>query len=338
VRHKERQGFYLEDYSEIAIHENKIYGSHQEKAAKCLNAFSMMERSMGVILSGAKGIGKSLFAKMLAKSAIEKGYPLIVVDQYTEGVASFLEEIGQEVVVLFDEFDKTFAQIKNYEVDAERQTAMLPLFEGISAGKKLFIVTCNELNALSEFIVNRPGRFHYHFRFDHPEGDEIREYLKEKLGQENWAEIDKIIAFSRRVDLNYDCLRAIVFEIRNGSAFEEAIKDLNIVNTDSSDYRITIFFKDGTTMFKRRHSMNMFGDEPECVWMQDGSGRTPLSVEFYPADAKYNIEKACSYIAGEKLIIRVEHSDCDDPAEIKRLVPECLMISRAAGRAIHYTV
>ena len=136
------------------------------------------------------------------------------------------ESIEQEVVVLFDEFDKTFDGIKVSENSASAQASMLSLFDGMSTGKKLFVITCNSLSGMNEYLLNRPGRFHYHFRFNYPTADEIREYLQDKLDKQYWEEIDKVISFSQKVDLNYDCLRAIAFELNMGDKFENAIQDL----------------------------------------------------------------------------------------------------------------
>ena len=44
----------------------KVYGIHPKKADKVFKAFTKFERNLGVILSGDKGIGKSLFARILA--------------------------------------------------------------------------------------------------------------------------------------------------------------------------------------------------------------------------------------------------------------------------------
>ena len=40
---------------------------------------------------------------------------------------------------------------------------MLSLFDGLDNGKKLFVITCNEVERLNAYLLNRPGRFHYHF-------------------------------------------------------------------------------------------------------------------------------------------------------------------------------
>ena len=160
VRCSKTRGFFLEKYNDMEIRESKIYGVHNEKIAKVMNMFSSSDRNLGVILSGAKGIGKSLFAKMLANTAIQKGIPVIVVDKYVPGIASYIEEIEQEVMVLFDEFDKTFGEVKSKDGEASPQTDLLTLFDGLSDGKKLFVITCNELRKLNDYLINRPGRIH----------------------------------------------------------------------------------------------------------------------------------------------------------------------------------
>lgn len=229
VRFQKNSGFFLEKYADIEIKE-KTYGVHMSKVEKVLKAFPKAEKNLGVILSGNKGIGKSLFAKTLAVEATKVGLPVIIVDTYIPGIASFIEEIEQEVMILFDEFDKTFGSIKAADGMADPQTEMLTLFDGLSQGKKMFVITCNDLNSLNSYLVNRPGRFHYHFRFEYPSDVEITEYLEDKLDKQYYSEIEKVISFAHKVDLNYDCLRAIAFELNFGEPFETAIKDLNIIN------------------------------------------------------------------------------------------------------------
>ena len=66
VRCSQNSGWYLEKHADIEIKETKIYGVHMEKVNKVLNAFNEFNKNLGVILSGNKGIGKSLFAKELS--------------------------------------------------------------------------------------------------------------------------------------------------------------------------------------------------------------------------------------------------------------------------------
>ena len=155
VRFSQTKGFYLEKYSDIEIKESKIYGVHLEKIDKVLRSFDTFQRNLGVILSGDKGIGKSLFAKLLCIKARAKGYPVVVVDRFIPGIASYLESTEQEVVVLFDEFDKTFGDIRSRDGDVCPQASMLSLFDGISVGKKLFVIkTVQKTISYGSYFMN----------------------------------------------------------------------------------------------------------------------------------------------------------------------------------------
>lgn len=233
--------FSLLEAHDFEIPETKIYGQHLDKVKKVLNSMDKMNRNLGVILSGDKGIGKSLFSKCLGLKARKKGIPVILVNEYHEGIANFLEEIEQTVMILFDEYDKTFDE-KKHNCQAE----MLSLFDGVSAGKKLFVITCNEIQSLSQYLINRPGRFHYHFRFLYPTADEIRDYMEDKLDKQYYDEIENVIAFSVRMNLNYDCLRSIAFELNNGLKFQQAINDLNI--SQYKNIKIIVEFENQATL------------------------------------------------------------------------------------------
>lgn len=236
--------FSLLEAHDFEIPETKIYGQHLDKVKKVLNSMDKMNRNLGVILSGDKGIGKSLFSKCLGLKARKKGIPVILVNEYHEGIANFLEEIEQTVMILFDEYDKTFDE-KKHNCQAE----MLSLFDGVSAGKKLFVITCNEIQSLSQYLINRPGRFHYHFRFLYPTEDEIRDYMEDKLDKQYYDEIENVIAFSVRMNLNYDCLRSIAFELNNGLKFQQAINDLNIIRISQyKNIKIIVEFENQATL------------------------------------------------------------------------------------------
>ena len=265
VRFEKMSGFYLDEHSGIAVNEEKIYGEQHLKAKKVLDAYRRFERNLGVILSGNKGMGKSLFARLLAVEALKQGIAVIIVDRYHSGIASYLEDIDQRVLLLFDEFDKTFADMENAQADAKLQSEMLGLFDGISQGKKLFVITCNEIRNLNDCIVNRPGRFHYHFRFDYPSEKEIRSYLADKLDESRYDEIDRIVEFSRKVDLNYDCLRAIAIEVNNGEKFQDAIRDLNILNILQDKYDVEVHFKNGNVIGAYGTEIDFFSQDQKSV-------------------------------------------------------------------------
>lgn len=338
IRFSQFKGFYLEQHAPMEVKESKIYGVHQEKVDKVLSSFDAFNRSLGVILSGDKGIGKSMFARLLSIDANKKGLPLILVEEYIPGIASFIEEIEQEVVVLFDEFDKTFAN--GGGGDKDPQATLLGLFDGISQGKKLFVITCNELRMLNDYLINRPGRFHYHFRFEYPSAEEIKEYLLDKLDDKYYGQIDPVVAFSRKVDLNYDCLRAIAFELNLGTPFEEAIKDLNILNVNSERYDLYLHFENGEVHENKGRAINFFGAEEKCgCYLYDQNGNDIIGVEFRSTDATYDSTKMAMVVPKNRLKLKYDENYSDEAvAKAKALVPEMLIISRQKSKNLHYLV
>lgn len=286
-------GYSLTKVEDICVTE-KIYGPHKQTVEDTYDAFECFDRNLGVILSGAKGIGKSLFAKLISQKAIHRGYPIIMVNGYTPDLDRFLDSIEQECVILFDEFEKTF--------NKEQQEYMLSLFDGVrtTGFKKLFVVTCNDLNQLNDFLVNRPGRFHYHYRFDYPTGDELKEYLQDKIAERYWGEINSVVAFGNRVDLNYDCLRAIAFELNHGRSFGDAIKRLNILNIDYIRYRTVLVMKDGTRWSSNSTISMDFFDYDECTDYQYVSFKNEtngtIELRFTCEDATYDVEAGATIV------------------------------------------
>lgn len=212
----------------------KQYGTGPRKINRILKAYGKMDRSLGVILSGPKGIGKSMFARQLSIEAKDKlGMSTIIVDANVRGITEILESIDDECLVLFDEFDKTYTrcEVENGDLDSE-QNKLLSLFDGVSSKKKLYVVTCNRLYGLSDLIVDRPGRFHYHIRFGYPDAAQITQYMLDNLDEEAQTQIPEVLAFCKFTELNYDQLRAIAFELNLGGEFTDVIDDLNILNQD----------------------------------------------------------------------------------------------------------
>ena len=335
----QQEGCFLIQRANIRVTE-KAYGVHTEKLEKVMNSFKLFSRSLGVILSGDKGIGKSLFAKMICEKATRDGYPVILVDACYPGLARFLEAIDQECVVLFDEFDKIFRTTK----DNDDQAALLSLFDGTTGGKKLFVVTCNELYSLNSYIVNRPGRFHYHFRFDYPSPEAIREYLGDKLGEEASGEIEKVVEFSRKISLNYDCLRSIAFELNNGGDFASAVIDLNIMTTEDEEYNVYLYFENGRVLRHLKYSTNLYDDDGlmKRVYLYDEDGKYVLTAFFNSRLARYDAGRGAIVIPTEGIRINNDPDDDDDDDENKRSQefskPLYMKLTKISMKNLHYLI
>lgn len=325
-------GFFLEKQNNLEIKEDKIYGVHEGKANKVLNRFEKSRKNLGVILSGDKGIGKSLFARVLSNKAIANNIPVILVDSYISGLEDFLNSIESEVLVLFDEFDKTFT--KKDGVDP--QESMLSLFDGTSSGKKLFVITCNRYSSLNEYLINRPGRFHFHFRFKYPTAEEVEMYLKDKLEKEYYGEIHKVVSFSRKRKLNYDCLSAIVLELNEGELFEDAIRDLNIIDdNDSTRYNIKVFTKEGITFSTNNEILSLFGNETNEFWADDNNSND-LKFSFAANDIILDEARNVFIIPGDKLKVVGYECYSDVKEKYKNLHIEGAQLSINYGSDIHY--
>ena len=291
-------GWSLEQASPLIVGE-KMYGNALTKIGKVLHKFENSERNLGVLLSGDKGIGKSMFARQLCVEGVEIGYPVIIIDQAFEQLTSFLSQITQPVFVLFDEFDKVYAGSSFSEDDDgessnnSMQNSLLSLFDGVYNTKMLFIVTCNDVLSLSDFLLHRPGRFHYHLRFAYPDESEIIEYLSDKLDEKYHDKIPAVVDYGRRINLTYDCLRAIASELNDGLEFDEAVEDLNI-EADETEFRCELVYDDGV-IFDSSGTFSLdFTDKrhAESIYYD---GWFIGQVSFMPSSLKYNAEDHCYY-------------------------------------------
>lgn len=251
-------GFYLTPHEEIKVEEQKIYGSTPEKIKKVMTSYNLITRNFGVLLSGNKGAGKSLFIRLLAQEGMKSNLPVIIVSHANEGLANFISSITQDCLVIFDEFEKIFND------DEGKQTELLSLFDGIDGGHKLFLISCNDFDEISPFMLNRPGRFHYHFCLGAPSAEEIREYMMDKLEPQHYEVIDDVVSLSGMISLPYDCLRAIAFELNQGYSLKETMTDLNIIRVGRVYYDVKVYLKDGTCYEADHQYVNMLNKNNIC--------------------------------------------------------------------------
>lgn len=301
-------GFFLTERNDLTVTEEKIYGSSDYKVEKVMRSYALSDRNFGVLLSGQKGIGKSLFVRLVAKRAIEQNLPVIVVSAAIPGLAEFISSIEQDCVVVFDEFEKTFAK----QEDWNPQDEMLSLFDGIDGGHKLFIVTCNKLEDLSQYMLNRPGRFHYHFTMSPPSQDEVREYMTDKVLPEYAAAIEDVVNLSGVVDMPYDFLRAISFELNQGYSLKEVMSDLNITRVNSMKFDIKVYLTNGLCFEAWSERVNLSDHDMHWIRVRrygEKGDKLPKEFTFQFCPALAHMVGA-EYIINER--IQMPHWDEDD--------------------------
>ena len=280
------QGFSLQTHEDLTVIEDKIYGNSQDKVAKIMRSYKIMTgRNFGVLLSGQKGIGKSLFVRLIAREAINDGYPVIVADTAYPGIANFISSIQQDCVVVFDEFEKTFRDTDDWKPQDE----MLSLFDGIDGGHKLFIVTCNNLDNLSEYMINRPGRFHYHITMKPPTVEEVEQYMRDKVDAKYESAIQDIVQLAGAVDMPYDFLRAIAFELNQGYSLKETMQDLNITKANNLVFDIKAYRKDNVVYEAWNESLDLTSRDRAWIDVSNYDSvtgkREVVSLKIYPYKA-----------------------------------------------------
>lgn len=133
--------------------------------------------STGVMLSGIKGTGKTVMAKVIAKNS---NLPIIVVDEdYPTGrINDFFRKFETPVTIIFDEVDKHW--------DTED---LLGWLDGVQTNaKKLVLFTCNNEDRVNDYLKDRCSRVRY---IRHFEANDNARFLREILRDKGITE-DKI--------------------------------------------------------------------------------------------------------------------------------------------------
>ncbi len=203
-----------------------LYGETEKRANHVIRTFhrrSAQGKNTGLLLTGTKGSGKTMLAKLISRDLVEEGIPTIMVTQaYSD--ANFIElisKITDKAVIIFDEFDKVYEKKQDQE-------ALLTLLDGTGSGNKLFILTKNS-GFISEFFLNRPSRVFYNFNYDKISLETMIDYLDKNL--DNKAHFDN---FQRlwdvSLELSFDVIQGIVEELNfyPDLSFKECISMMGV--------------------------------------------------------------------------------------------------------------
>lgn len=225
------KGYYLESTQSFKF-PPKIYGDAEKLATRYLNTFNSINGNIGILLSGTKGTGKSVTAKLTANNS---GLAVIIITEafYDDGFKSFLSNISQMCVVLVDEFEKVY-----YNNDL--QNNFLSILDGVFEGKKMFIFTSNEKDRVNQYMLNRPGRIHYLGEYDTLSDDIIEDVINDNLKNlENKEGLISVLNVLGTITM--DILISLIREMNMyKETANESIKYLNL-KPESNMYDVEIF-------------------------------------------------------------------------------------------------
>lgn len=216
-------GFYLtKELRDIELPEH-IFGSSKKQLELITSRFERDNKSMGVLLTGDKGTGKTLLASQIISHYVDKGFPVILMDESFEHMDSALSNFISQIsnaVFLFDEFEKVFSK--------DAQQYLLNFFDEKSNMNRLSIAISNS-RAISEFMLSRPSRFFYHFKYGKLDNETITEVATYYGLSKSVA--DALIIYKERLDyFGYDILISIIDELqfRNTENVAEVVETMNI--------------------------------------------------------------------------------------------------------------
>jgi hypothetical protein len=181
------------------------------------------------MLTGTKGTGKTVTAKMLANKF---NLPIIIVKDMgdnNQGLIEYLNGFNFDCVLFLDEFEKNFS---------DEDSTILQIMDGVyNIGyRKIFLLTTNYLN-VNENLIGRPSRIRYVKRFGNLNIKTVEEYLDDALLVPEARQ--DIIDFIDSLSIStIDILKTIVNEVNiHGVDSLEKCKDFFNVNRLSYEYR-----------------------------------------------------------------------------------------------------
>lgn len=214
----------------------RIAGDAMTRVRRVHESYDHSNTSIGCILSGVAGVGKTMIARLISSEFDEAGIPTILVTTgELKELSTFLLALDFPALVVFDEFEKMFDEYAD-----TTQENLLTYFDDTNPdAKHLNLVLVNDPTKIIPQMRSRPGRFRYLMQISEPDFDAIRAYAKSR-GIEEIA--DDLCALSVRQPVTYDVLEQIARERETfpDMPFGELVRDLNVVSGVSVQYRIAI--------------------------------------------------------------------------------------------------
>lgn len=215
---------WLEDIERFKL-PSKIYDVNNNLRDSISKSFNANNKNLGVLLTGNKGQGKSLEAKLICK---EMKLPIIVINKSIPQEVNFVKffnDIKQNYILFVDEFEKLFKE-KGTSEDKEnsyhRQEIFLSFMDGVLTNehKVLFLLTTND--SVNEFFINRPSRIKFLVEYSELPEELFNLITTDKLkNKELRIDLEENVSL---INLNIDLLISI-------------IDDINLFNKPFSEFK-----------------------------------------------------------------------------------------------------
>lgn len=317
-------GIYLEYLKDEFDFNFNRYPIDEEFISHVLKRYPTMTKSMGILLNGEKGAGKSVIAKTLANKL---GLPIIIINSPVPGMIDFIAKLDFPCLFFMDEFEKNFAE-RDFDGEAAAGQSLLSVMDGVYTDgvPHVFLLTTNNTH-INENLLSRPGRILYLRKYTSLDPEIVNAYVDDNL--KDPSKKDELMReLSMLKEITIDITKAIIDEmnIMDISA-HEACKFLNIekttvfcsvirydddTNEDGSPLTFSDFKKIMTDYenIKKKEIDHRTEEENALLWKVDTHY---LRLTSRPADLKprdlFNGNKVIQVLEGGKYIQIVDPYD-----------------------------
>jgi hypothetical protein len=221
--------YYLTEVLEKFAFPYKIYGVEQKFIDRVVKTYKNTTKNLGILLNGIKGTGKTVTAELLCN---QLDMPVLIVHKPYGGIPSFMNEIQQDVIIFFDEYEKM------YRENRDNDASILTIMDGVldNGFRKVFLLTTNE-TYINSNLLQRPSRIRYFKTFTHLTLDVIMELVDDKLVHTELR--NEVIEFISRLDtITIDIVKTVVDEVNIHHEGPEAFKDCFNVEEMNEKYNV----------------------------------------------------------------------------------------------------
>lgn len=181
----------------------KVYGTYDRDANHMLGYFLNNKKSVGVLITGNTGSGKSLTCKLLCNKAIAKGFPVIMVNgmNINKDIIQYLSTLDNCVIFL-DEFGKLTTR--------ENQAILLQMLT--DTNKRIFWLFANKSKyEIHQEFFNRTERIRYYLEYGKITKDVIIEYCKDNNVETNFVNLI-LTKYNFLSEFSFDQLQGLISE------------------------------------------------------------------------------------------------------------------------------
>lgn len=204
----------IRTYKEKFEFKFKPYALEEEFISHVMIGYKNIPGNIGILMNGIKGTGKSVVGKEIANRL---NLPIIVIEQASKDIPSFISRIQQEVIIFVDEYEKVFNERETYDEEGNVLSSgshmLLSLMDGAMdfSYRRFFILTTNK-TYINSNILNRPGRIRFYKEFSNLHPSQVKTLIDELLEDSSFQE--SIVQYMSTLEIiTVDIVKAVISQV-----------------------------------------------------------------------------------------------------------------------------